>query len=270
MKKIAVLMTCFNRVKTTLACLERLFAQEIPEGHRLDVWLVDDASPDETGRLVKEAYPQVNVIKSPGNLFWCKGMRLAWDKAAEANNYDFYLWLNDDVLLLDGVITSLILDNEKVDGVLVGTCASDASLETLSYGSWGSFGVMRPNGEPQQVDWNVHMSGNFVLVPREVFKRIGPIYGGYSHAYGDSDYERMLNKNRIRRYCGSRVTGICPKQPARYKHAKDYSFGTRFSLLFDPLGYSLHDVFVFRCRHWGVLRAVVSCLHVITKVLLGL
>ena len=65
--KIAVLMTCFNRVNTTLACLERLFAQMLPEGYSFDVWLVDDASPDKTGAKVKSAYPQANVVQSPGN-----------------------------------------------------------------------------------------------------------------------------------------------------------------------------------------------------------
>ena len=96
--RTAILMTCYNRVGTTLRCLERLkvAAARIADA-QFDVWLVDDASPDQTGEKVKAAYPEVNVIQSPGNLFWCKGMRLAWDKAvASGIKYDFYLlptWL---------------------------------------------------------------------------------------------------------------------------------------------------------------------------------
>ena len=96
--RTAILMTCYNRVGTTLRCLERLkvAAARIADA-KFDVWLVDDASPDQTGEKVKAAYPEVNVIQSPGNLFWCKGMRLAWDKAvASGIKYDFYLlptWL---------------------------------------------------------------------------------------------------------------------------------------------------------------------------------
>ena len=87
---IAVLMTCYNRVETTLRCLHSLFNQTIKQtGNQaisLDVWLVDDASPDQTGAKVKAAFPEVHVIEGAGGLFWCKGMRLAWDTAAAAKD----------------------------------------------------------------------------------------------------------------------------------------------------------------------------------------
>lgn len=76
------------------------------------MWLVDDASPDQTGAKVKAAFPEVHVIEGAGGLFWCKGMRLAWDKAiASGIKYDFYLWLNDDVML-------------KTDALADGSCCS--------------------------------------------------------------------------------------------------------------------------------------------------
>ena len=140
MKRIAVLMTCYNRVDTTLACLQNLFAQQIPNGYSFEVWLVDDASPDKTGEKVKADYPQINVIQSPGNLFWCKGMRLAWDKAAEAYDYDFYLWLNDDTHLTDRLaLDCLIKDYEQVApnseaATIVGSFTTAPDSDFISYG----------------------------------------------------------------------------------------------------------------------------------------
>ena len=67
--EVAVLMTCYNRAETTLRCLRSLFAQELPTGWALDVWLVDDASPDGTGAKVTVEFPQVHVIQSPDDLF---------------------------------------------------------------------------------------------------------------------------------------------------------------------------------------------------------
>ena len=71
---IAVLMTCYNRVETTLRCLHSLFNQTIKQSDNqtisLDVWLVDDASPDQTGAKVKAAFPEVHVIEGAGGLFW--------------------------------------------------------------------------------------------------------------------------------------------------------------------------------------------------------
>ena len=78
--RIAVLMACHNRVVTTLCCLERLFNNNLAD---IDVWLVDDGSSDGTETRVRERFPSVNVIKGTGNLYWARGMRLAWEKAIE-------------------------------------------------------------------------------------------------------------------------------------------------------------------------------------------
>ena len=272
--RIAVLMTCYNRVGTTLECLRRLFAQKVPEGYSLDVWLVDDASPDKTGENVKAAYPQVNVIQGTGKLVWCKGMRLAWEKAAAANDYDGYLWLNDDVLLKDSAMEGMLRDCECIerdgDGrfVLVGTCSNNAGR--LSYGCYlysEGAKVLAPCGSPVKVDEKYEMSGNIVYVPRAVFKEVGFIYGGYSHAYGDSDYRQMLLKKNIPMYCASTLVGLCKVEPGRYVMLETATFRERVASLFSPKGRPLRDVVLYRWRHWGCARAVVSVAHVVILVL---
>lgn len=268
--KIAVLMTCYNRVGATLECLKRLFAQELPEGYSFDVWLVDDASPDKTGEKVKVAYPYVNVIQGTGNLFWCRGMRLAWDKAAEAHDYDFYLWLNDDVMMVQNAIKSLINDvnhiEEKELGIIVGTCASETNGNDLSYGCRTKDGVIRPIGQIQPVESEA-MSGNCVLVPRRVYKTVGPIYGGYLHAFGDRDYSIMLKKAGGVKYVSSFVIGVCPQQPERYIHIGKKNLWQRIKALFEPKGVPLHDAFLLKYRHRGSFIALASCVHVIWRVI---
>ena len=76
----------------------------------LDIYLVDDGSNDGTNESVSKLFPMVNIILGDGTLFWNKGMRLAWKTAAEKQDYEFYLWLNDDVLLNnDGLINIINL-----------------------------------------------------------------------------------------------------------------------------------------------------------------
>lgn len=269
MTSVAVLMTCFNRVETTLRCLQALYRQDLSDDIRLDVWLVDDASPDKTGERVRKSFPEVNVILGAGNLFWCKGMRLAWDTASKAKNYDAYLWLNDDTMLVDGALQSLVDDWENLPegnlGIVVGTCAADRIDGELSYGCRDANGVIRPNGTPQPVESEA-MSGNVVLVPRKVYEAIGPIYGGYSHAFGDRDYSLMLKRNGGLKYVSSRVIGICPQQPERYMHLDNMRLGERVKTLFHPKGFSLHDMFILRLRHKGVLRAIISAVHIVLRV----
>lgn len=265
MKKIAVLMTCFNRVKTTLACLERLFAQQHPTGLRIDVWLVDDASPDKTGEKVKAAFPQVNVIQSPGNLFWCKGMRLAWERAVESKTaYDMFLWLNDDVELFDGALAGLLSDAELThnEGIVIGVFASDSSCKTISYGSIINHRMVEPNGSPQLVKGP--MSGNFVLIPRVVYEMLGPIYGEYSHGFGDYDYGWQADRHGIPRYVSSRICGVCPEQKERYnQRIRSLSLSGRIKLLFDPKGFPIRDSFIYQRRRVGLAYACLSVMHII-------
>lgn len=266
MKKIAVLMTCFNRVKTTLACLERLFSQELPSDYAIEVFLVDDASPDNTGRQVKAQYPQVNVIESAGGLFWCKGMRLAWDSAASAGDYDFFLWLNDDVMLKKDALANTLADFEDVQSVVVGTFSTDESETDISYG----VSRQMPDGKHPRPSEIVGLYGNLVLVPRSVYEKVGPICGEFYHQYGDWDYAALLREKGIPYYSSSHFCGVCPQQPERYFHLRGKSLLQRLQLLTNPKGFCVHDAFLFRKRHRGILRACLSAAHVFCVVMFAL
>src|SRR5262249_54422292 len=108
-KDVAVLITCFNRRETTLACLRALEELQTPAGFALRVVLTDDGSSDGTGDAVRREFPKVQVVEGDGNLYWVGGTQAAWDAARPA---DFYLWLNDDVRLLPDAITKLIETHE--------------------------------------------------------------------------------------------------------------------------------------------------------------
>ena len=95
MTSIAVLMTCHNRVNSTLECLAHLYEQTALDRVVLSVYLVDDGSSDGTGEQVHERFPDVNVLKGDGSLFWNGGMHRAFGEALKVG-FDYYLWLNDD------------------------------------------------------------------------------------------------------------------------------------------------------------------------------
>ena len=258
LKAIAILMTCYNRAETTLECLRRLFSQDAPVGYSFDVWLVDDASPDKTGEKVKNDYPQVNVIQGVGNLFWSKGMHLAWQMAvryavSSSRRYDFFLWLNDDVQLKPGALTNILSDHERIGGVVVGKFSSDASEGDISYGlKDGRF-----------------MNGNFVLIPREVVDKVGIICDKYHHQYGDYDYGLHVLKAGFTLSSSTHICGVCPQQPERYKHLAGKNLLQRFKLLWDPRGYDLHDAVLYKYRNFGLLKSMLTTGHVIWNVLRG-
>lgn len=264
MKRVAVLMTCYNRVEVTLRCLDLLFRQVLPQNVLLDVFLVDDASPDETGRRVKGKHCHVNVVRSNGGLFWCKGMRLAWDTAVAKGSYDFYLWLNDDVKLKPNALMGLFKDFEQTKSVIVGTLSSDENERDVSYGATRKF----PDGLPHVADSG--MNGNLVLIPHGIYKKVGPICGAYHHQYGDYDYGWLLRRNEFEFYSSSQFCGVCPQQPERYLHLKGRSLIDRLKLLFDPKGYSLHDALLYSYRNKGVCRMMLSFGHIVFKVVFAM
>lgn len=104
---IAVLLTVHDRKNKTLRCLENLYKQVLPNYLRLDIYLTDDGCTDGTPEAIKRQFPKVHIIKGDGNLFWNRGMYRAWEEAAK-QDYNFYLWLNDDSYLFDGALFTLV------------------------------------------------------------------------------------------------------------------------------------------------------------------
>lgn len=267
MSRIAILMTCFNRAETTLRCLESVASQKIPGDFETQIFLVDDGSPDLTGEKVKEKYPNSQVILGNGNLYWSKGMALAWKTAVAAGGFDFYLWLNDDVILEASAISGVLNDLSAVDGssVIVGACRDVSGR--VSYGCHErKTGCIEPVGYP--LEHHGDFSGNFVLIPQTVFEKVGGMAECYWHAFGDFDYASRLRKHGVRYYLASREVGTCTKDGADYG-VNSPSLKRRLKDLFLPKGRNLHDVFLYRYRNYGLFRALMSCAHVIWIVIKG-
>ena len=253
MKRIAVLMTCFNRVETTLRCLKSLFAQRLPEWYAVEVWLVDDRSPDKTGEKVKAAFPEVNVIEGTGSLFWCRGMRLAWDKAAEAKDYDFYLWLNDDVKMAADCMCELLRESEAKPAAIVSGRIRDPETGKIVYGASAT-----------------SLNGNILLVPRTAYEKIGKIDGCYHQRYGDHDYGHLARYAGVEVAISSAVLGECKANPGPVGKSKSWSLARRWKSLSNPLEFHLGDAFRYSRKHkGGVLRGLASVVHITLKVMAG-
>ena len=259
-----MLLTCHNRAETTLRSL--LFFKKAALGLRYDIFLVDDGSSDGTGAKVRKEHSDVHVIDADGSLYWAKGMCLAWETAAKHADYDFYLWLNDDLMLKMGAIAGLLADYEMTRGVIVGACSDDLSETSCSYGSSDIRDVkIIPNGTPQlATGW---LNGNLVLIPRDVYKRIGMISGEYTHARADYDYAERLKKAGIPFCCSSRYVGVCKNDFA--DRMRNKTLCERILMMRKPSYWNIHDLWLFKRRYYGFLKATLSCGYLLYLVLKG-
>src|SRR6266508_2413563 len=113
LKRVAVLMTCYNRREKTLACLDALSRQVMPPDLVMHIYIVDDGSTDGTGAAVRKAHPAVRVLQGNGSLYNNGGMRLAFSEALKGD-YDYYLWLNDDTTLYPSALEWLLTTLQRL------------------------------------------------------------------------------------------------------------------------------------------------------------
>ena len=243
---IAVLITCHNRRNLTIDCVARLLPQ-LNCGDR--VFLVDDGSVDGTTDAIAKEFSDVRVIKGDGNLYWAKGMRKAWETAiAEYEEWDGYLWLNDDTALCRSAIEKLMAVNDG-HRIVVGNLVN--SKDEVVYG-------LREGGL---------FTGNYVFVPRKVYERLGMICGDYSHAWADSDYAMQAKRAGIE-VVSAGVVGKTEGHPNR-PSLKGLSLKARIGMLRNPKGWNLYDLWLYRQRNWGYCAAIVSCVHLLFHVFIG-
>ncbi len=263
MKRIAVLMTCHNRKEKTLVALKDLHSQRNFEfGYSLSVYLVDDGSNDGTSSAVKAKYPNVNVLKGNGNLYWNRGMYTAW-QFASSGNYDFYLWLNDDTNLFPDAVAELLSAAITTDSnaIICGSIESPSIKGEMTYGGGnklGSRGKYIPNYPTGIISRCDIINGNCVLVPHSVFVNVGNLDWTFVHAMGDNDYSLRAKKKGIYSYSTGNFVATCEKHDTLPKwQQKQIPLKKRLKNMYSPLGYSPpYEFFIFESRHFGFLTAV--------------
>lgn len=250
MCRIATLLTCHNRVAKTIACLSSLQAINFNS----DIYLVDDGSEDGTSKIVNKLYPNVNIILGNGNLFWNRGMYTAWKEAIKYN-YDYYLWLNDDVELYPIFFKELI-ECEKLGGgacIISGLIENFDKTKILYGGSDQDKNLIQANGKLQKIKY---MNGNVVLVPKIVVNKIGILDPTFHHDLGDVDYGLNAWEHGIKIF-STRIP-IAAGYSNNFCRVRKWNSNIigRFKKLYSPLGSNPNLNFYYRKKHFGVINAV--------------
>lgn len=273
--KIAFLITCYNRINTTLKCLKKL-NEEIHSlnynDYDCDIFLVDDKSPDKTGIIVKKNYSRVNVIEGSGQLYWSGGMRLAWQTAVQYEEYDLYFWLNDDVKLFKNSVQTMLADlKSSKNSIVVGVFkSSDKNKTVITYGGRDKdHKLISPIGIPK--NGVKYIEGNFVAIPKKVFKKLGYIDEFFTHTIGDSDYGLRAIKEKIPILISSKILGICDINVQEDWRKNDVSLYKRIKSFRNSKRFIIKEQMIFAYRDKGALgifRLILSTFFLILSPLL--
>jgi len=101
MSKLIVVIVNWNTLELTRDCLNTL----VPELEELDneIWMVDNASADDSVQMIKTEFPQIKLIQNEENVGFAK----ANNQILEQAEGDYYLLLNTDTIVPDGSIIKL-------------------------------------------------------------------------------------------------------------------------------------------------------------------
>lgn len=262
--RIAIIMTVHNRRETTIKCLKRVFEQKGIGEFSLDVYMTDDGSTDGTSEAVKDCFPSVNIIEGDGTLFWNRGMYVAWKEAIKYD-YDFYLWLNDDTIIFEDAIETLMMVERAKGGdvIVVGSICSPRNTNTITYGGRDNRKLVHPMGEIKKVKV---FNGNVVLIPRTVYEKLGLNDPKFSHAFGDSDYAMNAAEQGVNCFISPKFIGTCERHDKSRKcWNPEYNILTRFHNLYSPLGFPPNEIFYYYKKHFGLVYACKACIHCYLK-----
>src|SRR5579859_7236406 len=99
---VSICIANWNCREVLRACLESLL--DYPQGVRLEVIVVDNASTDGAPDMVARDFPEVNLVRNATN----RGFAAASNQAAQRANGRYLLFLNKDTLLPSRALSRLV------------------------------------------------------------------------------------------------------------------------------------------------------------------
>lgn len=262
MRHVAVIMTVYNRIDKTIACLDAVFSQrENTCFPNVDVYLTDDGSTDNTSQILQDRYSEapLHILLGNGNLFWNGGMIHSWKAAIEHGSYDGYLWLNNDTSVLPNLWSELQQadDYSKKQfgkgGIYVGS-TRDPLTGQFTYGGFDFTSkwtlkdkFLHPNGCFQSCQC---AHGNVTYISHDVVEKMGILCDQYQHGGGDHDYTYLAYKAGFPLIVLKEYVGTCENdhQQGGYADFLSLSLKQRIKYLYSPLGFNLHNTLLFQKR----------------------
>ncbi len=246
--RVEIVTPVHNRKKLTLFCLKSI-SRLNREGLDIHTIIVDDGSTDGTAEAIDREFPEVEVIKADGSLWFTEGTNVGIREALKYNP-DYVLMINDDQIFDEMAVKYLVETAEKYPHSVVGSLLLlwdtphklfqvAPKWETFSGGwrHWFHQTVWTIPKNPWQVDIIV---GNCVLVPVQAIIEEGLMDSKRYPNFGDAEYTPRLRKKGWKLLIEPRARVFCQPNNIPAK-VKKMSLKEKFNALFINLGH-IHNL----------------------------
>lgn len=171
MPEVIVSIVNYNGGGFLLSCLKSL--DRVKDEAEMEVYVVDNASSDDSIKRAKASFPKFNYIENPENLGFGRANNQVLKKKAK-----FYLLLNPDSQVRPGVLSYMLAFMNNHPDVGAASCRVEKSNGTLDWAShrgfptpWVSFLYFFLGN-----DHLYHVRGRNLTTPHEVDAIVGAFF----------------------------------------------------------------------------------------------
>ena len=263
--KVAILIPIFNGLDFTRKALKQIFLQinELKNcSVGFQVIVIDDGSTDGSGEWIKQNFPEVQIAKGDGNLWWSGSINVGAKMAFKDPDISHVLWWNNDIIPEKDYFYNLVEILESLEANVI--LGSKIYVAENPEEVWAMGGVFNPvkgtkdmlafhvkdSSEHQSVVGVHWLPGMGTLVPKQAFDKIGYLDDvNFPQYHGDSDYTYRAFKSgfqikvypNLKIYNNTGNTGM--KYPETYKQLKESmkSLKSNYNINKDIKFYKIHS-----------------------------
>jgi GT2 family glycosyltransferase len=197
---VSIVTVNYNQSAATCDMLESLYTSGYPN---MEVWVVDNASPNDTPEIIKERFPQINFIQSDKNLGFAGGNNLAVRQAKG----DFIYLVNNDTIIPENHIQQLVNALTDIQGAGV-VCPKIKLFDDPDVIMFAGFTPMssitmrnkiigfaeKDHGQHNMRRQSAYAHGAAMLLKREVIENAGLMSEDYFLYYEEVDWSIRIRK----------------------------------------------------------------------------
>lgn len=254
-RRIGAIVLGWNLREESLACLASLKAQGYPA---LELIYVDNGSTDGAPELVRERFPEAEVVELGANVGIAAGYNAGLARAV-ARGVDDALVLNNDTLFAPGCLRALAeaADAQPEAGVLMPKIVYESERDRIwSIGARRRrfppgivmVGLNRRDGDEFSQDREIESAPSCaLLIGAETLRRVGYFDPGYFFYFDDADYCARVRRAGLRiRYVANAVvwhkvslSTARSVRPARWWYIMGRSAALFYRRYYRPTGLAL-------------------------------
>jgi GT2 family glycosyltransferase len=201
---ITAVVVNWNRPSDTIACVQSLLEQK---GIDLHIIIVDNGSTDNSVRILRDKFPNLELINYPVNLKFGRGYNLGIRRALQTRVDDVFIINNDAIL--DPHALALLCEQISSDVGILSPLIYYADPPNVIWSIGGKLHPLTLERSSDSVkivdqgDWPSFIEQDFVtgcgmLLTHQVLEEVGLFDETFEHYYEDMDYCRRVRKAGFR------------------------------------------------------------------------